>query len=491
MHTQSSSLFNSPLEAGGRISGDGDVGVPGTPIHVDVLVLGHSPITWIDPGLATWGSRLTSAAASTQGQIFTPADVDSGRCVEIVLACEIGDEVIPAPNNDASTAVAWTAARQAAMIYLGGAPIKPAGSSTRGTNRPVGAPVLVRGGGDSDSWKDPAVTQESTGTKRVYFGGESSINKTGKGWRAAAADCLGLTLQVMWKLTSLELVGFNLAVLLKQPWLISFLVVACFLGAQALARARDARKPGDGRNRFAQGRASAASPRQKTSLRLEALPPHCVWRRCRPTASGGAAAPLRPVLMLCLVSAASAVRLATNLACLPYEAEEVFLDFSGVRACCSSQRDSPALTLFGRALWRRLNLAAQQPGRAGREGWRRRFAGARMRGADPKRRLLASDGCVAPQNAVVPKGSGRPHRAPLSPCVRSLRKRHQHCGRLARDGHVRRAGRPVGRDHHAIPSCGGAELHEGCWWDQQFRRDQPERAWQERSNKQCRAQVHI
>ena len=326
MHTQSSSLFNSPLEAGGRISGDGDVGVPGTPIHVDVLVLGHCPITWIDPGLATWGSRLTSAAASTQGQIFTPADVDSGRCVEIVLACEIGVEVIPAPNNDASTAVAWTAARQAAMIYLGGAPIKPAGSSTRGTNRPVGAPVLVRGGGDSDSWKDPAVTQESTRTKRFYFVGESSINKTGKGWRAAAADCLGLTLQVMWKLTSLELVGFNLAVLLKQPWLISFLVVACFLGAQALARARDARKPGDGRNRFAQGRASAASPRQKTSLRL-----------------GGAAAPLRPVLVLCLVSAASAVRLATNLACLPYEAEEVFLDFSGVRACHSSQKGFPCV----------------------------------------------------------------------------------------------------------------------------------------------------
>ena len=121
MHTQWSSLFNSPLEAGGRIFGDGDVGVPDTPIHVDFLVLGHSPITWIGPGNATWGSRLTSAAASTQGQIFTPADIDSGHSVEIVLAYEIGVEVIPAPNNDASTVV-WTAARQAATIYFGGAP---------------------------------------------------------------------------------------------------------------------------------------------------------------------------------------------------------------------------------------------------------------------------------------------------------------------------------------------------------------------------------
>ena len=144
MHTQSSSLFHSPLEASGRIFGDGDVGVPDTPIHVDFLVLGHSPITWIGPGNATWGSRLTSAAASTQGQIFTPADVDSGRCVEIVPAYERGVEVIPAPNNDAaSTAVVWTAARQAAMICFGGAPTKPARSSTRGTNRHVGAPIGV------------------------------------------------------------------------------------------------------------------------------------------------------------------------------------------------------------------------------------------------------------------------------------------------------------------------------------------------------------
>ena len=325
----SSSLFNSPLEAGGRIFGEGDVGVPDTPIHVDVVMLelrGPSPMTWLDPGLATGGSRLTSAAASTQGQIFTPADVDSGRCVEIVPAYELGVEVIPAPNNDASTAVAWTAARHAATIYLRGAPIKPAGSSTRGTDHlvgtPVGVTVMVRGGGDRDGRKDTAVTQELTDTKCVYFGDESSLNETGKGWPAAAADFLGLTVQVMWKLTSLELVGFHLVVLLKQPWLISFLVVACFLGAQALERARDTPKPGDGRNRCAQGRARAASPQQKTSL----------------PQLGRAITQLRSVLMLCLVSAASAVRLATNVACLPYEAEEVFLDFSGVRACHSSQK---------------------------------------------------------------------------------------------------------------------------------------------------------
>ena len=127
---------------------------------------------------------------------------------------------------------------------------------------------------------------------RIFGDGDVGVTGTPihKRSPAAAADCLGLTLQDMWKLASLELVGFNLKVLLKQPWLISFLVVVCYLVAQALARARDARKPGDGRNRCAQGRASAALPRQKASLpRL-----------------GGAATPLRPMLVLCHLVARSA-----------------------------------------------------------------------------------------------------------------------------------------------------------------------------------------
>ena len=147
---------------------------------------------------------------------------------------------------------------------------------------------------------------------------EYQINKSGKGWPAAAADCLGLTLQGVWKLTSVELVNYDLTVFLQQPWLISFLVVACFLGAEALARARDARKPGDGRTRCALGRASAASPRQKTSL----------------PQLGGAAAPLRPVLMLCLASAANATEpqeLGTSVQCLPIRSDEALLDFSGAK----------------------------------------------------------------------------------------------------------------------------------------------------------------
>ena len=98
----------------------------------------------------------------------------------------------------------------------------------------------------------------------------------------------------------------------SSRWLvISLLVVACVLGA------RDARKrPNGGRSRCAQGRASAASPRQKTPLP-------------RP---GYATTQLRPVVILCLVSAASAARLATNVACLPYRSDEVFLDLSGARA---------------------------------------------------------------------------------------------------------------------------------------------------------------
>ncbi len=150
--------------------------------------------------------------------------------------------------------------------------------------------------------------------------GEGDVGVTGtpihKRSPAAAADCLGLTLQDMWKLTSLELVGFHLVVLLKQPWLISFLVVACFLVAQALERARDTPKPGDGRNRCAQGRASAASPRQKTSL----------------PQLGRAITQLRSVLVLCYLSAVSAQqRKATNVACLPIRSDEALLDFSGAK----------------------------------------------------------------------------------------------------------------------------------------------------------------
>ena len=94
-------------------------------------------------------------------------------------------------------------------------------------------------------------------------------------------------------------------------WLvISLLVVACVLGA------RDARKqPNGGRSRCAQGRASAASPRQKTSL----------------PQLGRATTQLRPVVMLCLMSAASAVPLATNVNCLPYKPNEIFFTLAGAK----------------------------------------------------------------------------------------------------------------------------------------------------------------
>ena len=98
-------------------------------------------------------------------------------------------------------------------------------------------------------------------------------------------------------------------------------VMACVLGAEALARACDARKPCGRRNSGAQWRARAALPRQKPS----------------PPQLGRTAFAL--LMMPCHLSVAGAdVRPATNAACLPYEAEEVFLDFSGVRACHSSQK---------------------------------------------------------------------------------------------------------------------------------------------------------
>ena len=75
------------------------------------------------------------------------------------------------------------------------------------------------------------------------------------------------------------------------------------------------------------------------------------------------------VALLCLVSVASAdVRLATNIECLPYGgfSDEVFLDLSGARTAAFLE-GMPSADV-GRALWRRLDLAAQQPGRAGLRG---------------------------------------------------------------------------------------------------------------------------
>ena len=71
------------------------------------------------------------------------------------------------------------------------------------------------------------------------------------------------------------------------------------------------------------------------------------------------------VALLCLVSVASAdVRLATNIECVVPNDAEVFLNFSGARIAAFLE-GMPSADV-GRALWRRLDLAAQQPGRAGR-----------------------------------------------------------------------------------------------------------------------------
>ena len=73
------------------------------------------------------------------------------------------------------------------------------------------------------------------------------------------------------------------------------------------------------------------------------------------------------VALLCLVSVASAdVRLATNIECLEKIDNEVFLDLSGARTAAFLE-GIPSADV-GRALWRRLDLAAQQPGRAGLRG---------------------------------------------------------------------------------------------------------------------------
>ena len=74
------------------------------------------------------------------------------------------------------------------------------------------------------------------------------------------------------------------------------------------------------------------------------------------------------VALLCLVSVASqpTFRLATNIECLEKIDNEVFLDLSGARTAAFLE-GIPSADV-GRALWRRRDLAAQQPGRAGLRG---------------------------------------------------------------------------------------------------------------------------
>ena len=153
-------------------------------------------------------------------------------------------------------------------------------------------------------------------------------------------------------------------------------------------------------------------------------------RRCRPsfqarglsacagvTPCGGTHSMLR-LALLCHLSVAGALRLANNLECLPYEANEVFLDLSGARATAFPK----GISQLTARLWRRLGVAAQQ---FGQPGWEGRvyhgFEGARLRGQDARRRVLDGYGCVGP-GTQAPKGSA-------SPCtgsrVRSLWKRHR------------------------------------------------------------------
>ena len=72
------------------------------------------------------------------------------------------------------------------------------------------------------------------------------------------------------------------------------------------------------------------------------------------------------VALLCQLSVAGAVRLATNVPCLPIVQEEVRLDLSGARAT-AFPTGIPQADALG-CLWRRLDLPAQQLGRAAREG---------------------------------------------------------------------------------------------------------------------------
>ena len=238
-----------------------------------VLALnGKAPKIWLNPGLATAGIAPTGTSTADEGIIFpldetlapagatdvTLADINGDGRTDIVLAYELGFEVILAPTIP--TEGNWKAAGAAAKkvpavptkyvkvadmdndgyldivvaggsytyIYFGSADTKASGDYSAAAWFRVGELAPYVAGAvlaldvadvDGDGLMDVAVSYATT-SKRVYFGNETFTEATPvcpaapagnrEGWLSAPARLFGPSSQAAWRITSLELVDLNL-----------------------------------------------------------------------------------------------------------------------------------------------------------------------------------------------------------------------------------------------------------------------------------------
>ena len=248
-----------------------------------VLALdGKAPTIWVNPGLKTSGIAPTGSPTANQGTTFpldetlppagatdvTLADINGDGRTDVLLAYEMGFEVILAPTSNPPTVDDWKGAGAAAkkvpavpakyikvadmdndgyldiivsggkisyspdesktLIFFGSEDNKASGDYTAARWVKVGYLAHYITGSvlaldvadvDGDGLMDVAVSYATT-SKRVYFGKEMFTEATDvctaapvgnrDGWLSAEARLFGPSSQEAWRITSLELVDLNL-----------------------------------------------------------------------------------------------------------------------------------------------------------------------------------------------------------------------------------------------------------------------------------------
>ena len=243
---------------------------------------GKAPMIWVNPGLATSGIAPTGTTTADDGDTFlldetlppagatdvTLADINGDGRTDVLLAYEMGFEVILAPTSNPPTVDDWKGAGAAAKkvpavpakyikvadmdndgyldivvaggmvyyaldeskvyIYFGSEDTKASGDYSAARWVKVGQQnpyttgsvlVIDLADVDGDGLMDVAVSYATT-SKRVYFGKEMFTEATDvctaapvgnrDGWLSAEARLFGPSSQEAWRITSLELVDLNL-----------------------------------------------------------------------------------------------------------------------------------------------------------------------------------------------------------------------------------------------------------------------------------------
>jgi hypothetical protein len=265
-----------PLSVDGN--GDPNTGVANAMKALDIdrdddadLVLAFEmqpPAIWLNPGLTSAGIAPTRPPTAAQGTIFildatlttssdvTLADINGDGRTDILLAYEMGFEVILAPvgttiadwqaagaaatkvsapamyikvadmNNDGYLDILTAgavpssennAAKTKTTIYFGSVATRTTGDYSSATSVQVGSLSYSAAGAvlaidvadvDGDGWKDVTVAYEDT-FKRLYSG-KRSYGQSTMGWSTAEARRFGPSSQDALTITSLELVDLNL-----------------------------------------------------------------------------------------------------------------------------------------------------------------------------------------------------------------------------------------------------------------------------------------